>query len=338
MDLTSIRFLEGPDRHETLALSLMSVATSLRMEIDYHDLCAALGLSCTTVSTRLDPSPGWWMTYGRDAFVESAARLFGLELRNLQPPDVAVDMLAADEFGQHWEYSYKPLIRRALENGQPVLAWQGWPEFRWPLWGVITSTQESDFAGWTLWSQDQPQPLCSPALQCYVVERAETDRGSPPRDRLLSVALAHMDAYMNAAPLAPPLEEREPPRIVTGPAAYRAWIQWIESGSTDLSREAWNEHRQHADFVAAGHESGAVFLRRMLDVTAQDLRERLGEAIEHCGRVSRLLASSRDPGLVASLFGTPQGRQELLDAVRSAGAENRLLADTIHELALAAQI
>src|SRR5690606_11352344 len=106
---------------------------------DYDDLCAALGVSFAAVSVGSESSPGWWTTYGRDAFLAPAARLFGLHVRDLHPPEVALEMTGAEEFGQHWELSYKPHIQQALRNGQPVLAWQGWPDVRWPFWGVVTA-------------------------------------------------------------------------------------------------------------------------------------------------------------------------------------------------------
>ena len=51
MDLSTIRFIETPGRHETLALSLMSVGAGAGVQMDYDDLLAALGLSCTAIST-----------------------------------------------------------------------------------------------------------------------------------------------------------------------------------------------------------------------------------------------------------------------------------------------
>src|SRR4029079_6396315 len=98
MQLDTLQFVEAAGRSETLALALMSVAANAGIDIDYDDLCAALGLSCTVVSVAPEPSPESVMTYGGDAFVTPVARLFGLEVRDLQPPDVAVEMAEADEF------------------------------------------------------------------------------------------------------------------------------------------------------------------------------------------------------------------------------------------------
>lgn len=334
MDAGTLTFVEGPGQAESLALSIMTVAAGRNVAIDYDDLCAALGLSCTAVAARAEASPGWWMTFGRDAFVEPAARLFGLELRDLHPPDVAVDMVSADEFAQHWEYSYTPLIRRALENGQPVLAWQGWPDYRWPFWGVITGENAEGFVGQTLWSEGRPQVLAAPSLQCYVVERYEPLHEGPRRDDLLRTALTHLDLYMNAAPLVPELSSDEPPPVITGPAAMRSWVEWLQGEGATETPQAWNEHRQHADLIAAGHESAQRFLAGMQQI-AGDSADGITQAMRHCENVAKWLAPSRDPASAASMFQSREGREQLLEGVRTAAAENRLLADVVHDLAAA---
>src|SRR5207245_829727 len=151
-------------------LALRAVAASAGAAFNYDDLCAALGISFTTVSTSAEPSPAHWLTYGRDLFIEPVGRMFGFALRDLHPPDIGVDMLAAEEFPQHFELSYKPLIRRALENRQPVLAWRGWEGDFARDWGVITGTKGDDFIGAVPNAQ---LTHTAPAMQCYVVERFE---------------------------------------------------------------------------------------------------------------------------------------------------------------------
>ncbi len=330
MTLDAIRFVDAPGQSESLALALISVAAAHGARIEYDALCAALGLSCTAVSTVAEPSPGWWMTFGRDAFLGPAARLFGFEVRDLHPPDVAVDMISAEEFGQHWDVSYKPLIRAALANGQPVLAWQGWSGVQWPFWGVITAPAGECFTGYSLWSSG-PLLLDRPALQCCVVERFEPSMAAPPRDRLLAMALHHTDQYLSAAPLAPRVPGPAAPTVVTGPAAYDAWETWLASDAAVRTPDAWNEHRQHADFIAAGHASAAEFFRSMQEVAPRQIHGGMQEAIRLCDLITDLLASSRDPDLVSSLFQQQQGREELLSAVRTAEAHERLLADVVHE-------
>jgi hypothetical protein len=129
-----------------------------------------------------------------------------------------------------------------------------------------------------------------------------------------------------------------PPLVVTGPAAYDAWEVWLDSDAPASTHEAWNEHRQHAEFIAAGHASAAIFLRRMLEAAPPELREGVQDAAQLCDLVVALLASSRDPGLVSSLFTRAEGRRELLDCVKAAEARDRLLTDVFHELAAALNV
>ena len=330
--LDEILIREGEGQYESLTLALQAVAAAERVELDYDDLCAALGVSFAAVSTDAVASPGWWLTYGRDAFLEPAARLFCIELRDLHPPDVGVDMLAADEFSQHFEASYEPLILRALENGQPVLALQGWPDFRSSFWGVITGQTNAGFEGTTLWSGGERQRLVAPAVQCYVVERCEPV--VPRRSDLFAMAMRHADTFLNRAPFAAP-SPAVAPSIVTGPAAFDAWEEWLESGEfgdpdTDAS---WNEHRQHAEFIAASRDSAARFLRRIREVASKDLGETVDQAIACCESVVDRLADSRDESKVRSLFATSRGREKLLQAIHAAEADDRRLGMHVEQLA-----
>lgn len=333
MKLEPIVIQEAEGQCESLALGLRAIAAARAVELDYDDLCAAMGLSFAAVTTVMEASPGWWMTYGRDMFLESSAKIFGFELRDLHPPDVAVDMLSAEEFAQHWELSYRPLIQRALENGQPVLAWQGWPEYRWPFWGVITGQAGDEFIGTTLWGGGERLALSQPALQCYVVERC--DPFEPPASILLKTAITHADGYMNRAPYAPERIGTDPPKIVTGPAAFDPWAAWLQSDdvSEASAPQAWNDHRQHAEFIAAGRLSAGRFLRRMQAAVDPELQPTVEEAIAACESVVGLLQESRDEDQARSLFRTYTGREQLLAKVNAAEAADRRLARCVEELA-----
>ncbi len=327
MNPAQITIQESPGETESLAVCLRSIAAAAGVPLDYDDLCAALGVSFAAVSSVSDSSPSWWMTFGRDAFLTPAARLFGLSLRDLQPPDVGVEMAGADEFSQHFELSYKPLIRAALRNGQPVLAWQGWGDEGWPLWGVITAEQGDTFEGVTLWSGGRSLTLTRPALQCYVVE--EADPFAPNRTALLTTALTHADAYMNRAPFQPTLPEAGAAPIVTGPAAFDAWEAWVSSGAAEF---AWNEHRQHAEFVAGARESAARFLGGMRPIIPEAARDTLEQAIACCESIAQRLAASRDPQTAPALLAGTQARERMREVLTAAEADDRRLAMHIEEL------
>ncbi|UCD28211.1 MAG: hypothetical protein JSV03_14135 [Planctomycetota bacterium] len=332
MKLDAITIREGQDEYESLALAIRAVAAVADVELDYDDLCAALGASFTTVSTPVEPSPGWWLTYGRDVFLLPAAKLFGLELRPLHAPAVGIDMLVADEFVQHFEQSYKPLIRAALDNKQPVIAWQGWPDFCWPFWGVITAVTGNEFEGTTMWAEGKRQQLGQPALQCYVVERCQPME--PPRDKLFATAMKHADAYMNHAPYATAVLGANSPNIVTGPAALDAWEDWLsgEDFGDPTEDESWNEHRQHAEFIATGRLSAARFLNRHREIMSKDRLLIINEAIACCESLVNRLTDSRDEKRVKSLFATDKGRQKLLQTIHAAEADDRRLAMQIELL------
>jgi hypothetical protein len=336
MRLEAITIAEGPDQHESLAMCLQALAAVEGVSLDYDDLCAALGVSFAAVSTTAEPAPGWWMTFARDAFLAPAAQLFGIHLRDLHPPDVAVEMLTADEYGQHWEHSYKPLIRSALENREPLLAWQGWPGVSWPFWGIITGQAGDAFEGLTIWAGAQRLPIGGPGqlpLQCYVVENCEP--GFPPRTDLFATAMQHADAYMNRAPYAPTLTRDTSLQVVTGPAAFDAWERWLESepAGTAAGSPPWNEHRQHAELIASARASAARFLRRMYEVVEPERRGAITEAIAHCDTVAEWLSASRDEAAVRQAFSTSQGREKLLASVNAAEAADRRLAVCVERLA-----
>ena len=113
MNLDAIAIHAKHGEYESLALTVRALARSVTAELDYDELCAALGISLVAVAGPAEASPAQWLSYARDAFLVTTVRLFGMHLRNLRPPEVGVDMLRADGFQQHFELSYKPLIQRA---------------------------------------------------------------------------------------------------------------------------------------------------------------------------------------------------------------------------------
>lgn len=323
-----IRINEQAGQHESIVLALLAIAEAGGMTLDYDDLCAAMGLSFTAVSTTAEPSPGWWLTFGRDVFVEPVGERFGFRLRNLHPPDVGVDMLGADEFPQHFEISYKPLICRALENDQPVLAWQGWADDRWPHWGVITAVQSDALLGVTLGGEEGLVPLTNPAMQCYVVEAYEPTE--VPRDQLFALAMASADGYMNRGVLNPTVDDVRKPRVVTGPAGFDAWEHWL---TTEIENDdAWYEHVHHAQRVCASRKSARRFLKKSLEFLSPKQRETVIDAIDCCDDLLTHLETSCDDEVVQDAFAAKHGRDPLLEAVHAAEGADRRLAIRIEEL------
>lgn len=334
VNLDSIILRQEPGQYESLALALRAVIEAAGGEADYDPLCAALGVSFAAVAVRVEPAPGWWMTCGRDAFLAEAASLFGLRLRDLHPADVGIEMAGADEFPQHFDASYLPLIQRALTNGQPVLTWRGWPGVSEPFWGVLTGSTAQGLTGVVMWSQG-PQPLERPALQAYVVE--DCTPVLPPRDRLFHLAMQHAHAYMNLAPFAPVLPGMGEPALVTGPAAFDAWERWLDPAQ-DLIRtadEPWREHRQHAEFIVTSRQSAGRFLGDMLEMLPAEQRSCATEAQQECQAVVEHLSPSCDESFVRECFTGRSGIERLLAAVHAAEAADRRLAMQVEQLASA---
>ena len=80
----------------------------------------------------------------RDALLVEGARVFGMTVRGLHPPEAARGLEHSAEYAQHFAASYRPLILRALENRQPVLARLGRGEFgnHHPIWGAIEDSSD----------------------------------------------------------------------------------------------------------------------------------------------------------------------------------------------------
>lgn len=244
----------------SLPRALCAVAQSAGFELDLKELCAAMGLSFTPLSVRGEPSTDKWRMYARDAFLIPAGRLFGMTIREIHPPEAAIGIADLPEFKQHFDASYRPLIERALEHDQAVLAWQGWPG-AWALhWGVITDTCADGigFAGWVPGAhglEPADSALCSseasprraidttalgarttearridvtlerPPVQVYVVESIVLCKPDP--QELRDMAIAHARIVLENG-----LADRFD--VATGPGAYDDWIDRLRTSNAKL--------------------------------------------------------------------------------------------------------
>ena len=328
MPLTTIRIHNAEDQWESLALALQAVAGWAGLELDYDSLCAAAGLSFMTASTgRDDDCLASWMARGRDACLVEAAALFGLRLREIHPPDAARDLDRAPEFAQHFEASYQPIVRHALKNGQPVLAWGGWADRRHAMWGVITEPDARGIglAGTTIWSAGRTVPLISPPAQLYVVEEVAPRR---PTDQVL------LCLSINAARRALHDELGGRWGLVTGPRAYDHWALRLAGDVVcpPCGDGAGRCHWRMARCVASARQTAVRYLDCQRDGAAAQVQPLIDTVITHCRGLTDALAASRDEESVRRLIGSPQGRQALADGVRAAQACERAIAAAIDEL------
>jgi len=159
---------------ESLAYAVRAIARQAGIEIGHDNLITTLGFEETTA-----PTPAATSTmFGRDARLIDAGRQFGMQIREVHPPEASRGLEAAAEFDQHFDASYRPLILRALENNQGVLAWRGWVGERELSWGWIRAAcdEGAGFRGATIWSERELNSLRNdllvrPAVQLYIVER-----------------------------------------------------------------------------------------------------------------------------------------------------------------------
>lgn len=164
--------VESPQ--ESLAYAIRAIARQAGIEIGHRKLIAALGFDSSAVH-----SPATTLNmFGRDTRLIDAGRQFGMQIREVHPPEAARGLEAAAEFDQHFNASYRPLILRALENNQGVIAWRGWAGERELSWGWIRIACEegAGFRGATIWSERELNSLRNdllvrPAVQLYIVER-----------------------------------------------------------------------------------------------------------------------------------------------------------------------
>ncbi len=328
MSLASIRIDDDQDCPESLAWALHAICRWAGTEVPYDTLCALLGLSFLTTSTgRRDDSLAVWPAYGRDVLLAEAAERLGLRLRAAHPPDAARGLDHAPEFAQHFEASYQPIVRRALENDQPVLAWQGWPGARRLMWGVITELAEGGIglAGTTSRSGRKPVSLVEPPVQLYVVEAAV--RQVPDEGQWLGWATEAAHRVLCETP------DRHW-GIVIGPGAYDLWADRLEKHSVCPSspREAAWCHTLVAQTVVAARTTAVAFFSRCRESAAPGLRPTVDAVISHTRALLTALTSACDRVRADELLEKASGRETLAAEIRAAMDLEQPIRSAIGEL------
>lgn len=136
--IQSVRFREHAPQRDSLVLSLDAILRAYGADVDIAALARALDPareSDSAASGRASRAPEI-ERHARN--IVEAARRWGLELRDLHPPDAAPLPVTPPEFEQHFRDSYMPFIRASLDRDEPVLAWMGWPAPDERAWGIIT--------------------------------------------------------------------------------------------------------------------------------------------------------------------------------------------------------
>ncbi len=327
MDLQRLVVHDVKDRIGSLAMAMEALLRWAGANVRYRDLNAALGLSLRTTAVRGNACLGWWSTHGCDAFLVETARLYGVRLRALHPPEAAVGLSEHEPFGQHFDASYAPLVRRALEHGQPVIAWQGWPDARAWLWGLITHTRDEGvgFGGTTMWSHGETVLLASPPVQLYVVEEIAPRELSD--HELFDLAVR---GFRNAADDSAAADSN----VVTGETAYDLWLERLEKDEVcpTCGNRGGRCHLQHARFLSSHRATGVRFFEHYRDGADETLQPLFDALAANCKGPINALTTSRDPQAVDKLVKTAQGRAALAVGVRAARSFDIATAEEISRL------
>ncbi len=292
----------------SLTFALQALAHDAGYKIDHDDLNAALGLSWMTTAVEGEGDLARWPMYARDAFLAETGRLFGMVIRDIHPPEAARGLSGLAEFQQHFDASYRPLILEALEHNQPVLAWQGWPGDRSMLWGIIKRSCDGGvgFAGVVgrpeaVSAPGDPVPLEGPPVQLYVVETITPAEPDP--NELLEFALDHARRVLGNA-----LEGRF--GVVTGPAAFDAWIARLEDEEAYVTDGPGlrQGHMLLAASVMAAHNSAIRFLKSRLARGTDQERSLIEAMISSCHSVIAALGEAIDLAAAEESISTSAGR------------------------------
>ncbi len=319
-----------------MTFALQAVAHGAGYSIDFDDLNAALGASWMFCAVPGEDDPGNWPMYARDAFLVEAGLLFGMTIRPVHPPQAARGLALTPQFDQHFDASYRPLVHRALENHQSVLAWRGWPGDRRLMWGLIEAPCDDGvgFCGSIYTCPDEPEKgaLERPPVQLYVVETVTPTQ--PSSNELWQLARTHGRLILNNE-----LIDRF--GVVTGPDAFDVWIDLLRthkpsseqqpgvsqpvacapgsdlcrtSGQVDLARA----HCALATSAAAAHRSAIRFLKRRSESTESKHRAVTESVIKQCQVLVTALEDSLDAHEVESMVSAAEGREQLAGKVEEA--------------------
>jgi hypothetical protein len=329
------------DQRESLVLSLQAVFRAYGRDLDYDELAAVTANSLMITWTPDAADPTWWPVCGRHAFLESAARAYGLALRDLHPPDAAPRPPAPPEYDLHFRDSYLPFIQSALERDQPVLAWAGWPAPHEMLWGVITDTvaASKQCIGRSCASPGQRVLLTGAPVQVYLVQDYTETRPTP--GQVLSAALQRADAVFNNR-----LDASF--GVVSGPTALEKWLDALttEPGAPDLGQgvrpapNGLDQTRGPADFhpclarfLVCGRRSAIRFFERFRPHADTAQQSTMDTCLTLFRKVVTCMEPACDADYVSSRLETDSGRGELIDPLaqaidlerRAAGAISALL-------------
>jgi len=293
----------------SLTRALTGVLTSTGRALDADEVHVGLGLGLLFTSVPHEPDWALWPAYARDMFLESGARRFGLTVRALHPPDAAQGLMDAEEFAQHFDASYRPLIARALENGQPVLAWRGWGDAQSLDWGMIQSVCEEGVGlRGVAYRGDETgaaTTLMSPPQQVYVVESMEAV--SPEPREVADALVAHAASALDDS-----MDDRF--GVVTGGPALGEWSGLLGEIPSDVPQFVG----AHAA-LATSYLSSLTALARVVERIERHDLGNLAERVSAIGECAAALIDRLTPlcdaRVVEAAITSPQDMNDLREHI-----------------------
>jgi len=248
---------DGRDLAYSLTRAVHDVLRQAGGDVDLDTVHTALGLGLLLCAVPDEQDVRTWPAYARDAFLVDGGRLLGLTVRPMHPPEAARGLDAAAEFRQHFDASYGPLVVRALEHDQHVLAWRAFGGGRNREWGLITDAcqGEFDFRGTIITARgcDTDLAVETPPWQVYVIEVIDPRR--PEGNELAGAVVRHTRTALGGS-----LDESF--GIVTGAAALGEWAGLLTDVPSDVSAFGV-EHAGLAESIVTGLRAFVVTLDRV---------------------------------------------------------------------------
>jgi len=293
------------ERSLSLPRALESIVREAGYTIDHDDLLAALGLSVLLGAPLEEAELVDWPLFARDAFLPQVAFLFGVEIRDVHPPEAALGLDRAVEFEQHFDASYRPLIQNALRNGQPVLAWRGWPGEAGLLWGIVREpcNEGIGFRGETVQEAGSEitkaeRVLQTPPLQVYVVERIVP--ATPDAETLVSCALHHAARVLDNS-----IGKRF--GVITGPPAYGVLLDRIKAVREEETAKLARGVSALANVIVNGHGSAIRFFDWHQGTVTERTRKTAASLVASCRQVVAALIGLTDESDLYERLRNPKG-------------------------------
>ena len=313
----------------SIAFAVHRVAHAAGIELDADDLCSALALPWLFCAAKDDIPAGDGPFLARDMFLIPTAHALGMAVREIHPPAAAHDLHRRHEFRQHFQASYAPIVARALENGQSVLAWRGWPGDAERCWGLVTDICDEGvgLSGSVLLSALEEEHatrsvLENPPVQVYVIEHVDPTPPTP--DELAKLMLGNCRALFND-------QCGADYGVSTGPNGFRSLLADLDgaTGNRGVGSVNSSDGADHLAMFVHDLEIGLGSMRRYLANARGSGADSMGELLRHSEKLHSALANISCPVDDSNAQPMDQSDSAVRDAVTQAVALSEAMRDSL---------